>query len=78
MDFNFIAVIGAWIAEHGGETVVGLTGLIAFFSLIANFTKTRTAATWGSVPTWDTFGTGSPTGTSDGFAPVMVMRWTPS
>ena len=45
---------------------------------IANFTKTRTAATWGSVPTWDTFGTGSPTGTSDGFAPFMVMRWTPS
>ncbi len=40
MDFNFIAVIGAWIAEHGGETVVGLTGLIAFFSLVANFTKT--------------------------------------
>lgn len=40
MDFNFIAVIGAWIAAHGGETVTGLLGLIAFFSVIANFTKT--------------------------------------
>jgi len=40
MDLNFLGGIGAWIIAHGGETIVGLTGLIAFASMIANFTKT--------------------------------------
>lgn len=35
-----ISGIGAWLIANGGEIVVGLTGLITFASVIANFTKT--------------------------------------
>jgi hypothetical protein len=40
MDWNFLGSFGAWIIEHGGETIVALTALVTFFSVIANFTKT--------------------------------------
>lgn len=42
MDLNFLGGIGAWVVAHGGETVVGLTALVTFFSVVANFTKTET------------------------------------
>ncbi len=40
MDLNIIGSAGAWIVAHGGETVVGIMGLVTFASMIANFTKT--------------------------------------
>ena len=40
MDWNIFGALGAWVVAHGGETVVGLTALVTFFSVVANFTKT--------------------------------------
>lgn len=40
MDLNLLGGVGSWIVAHGGETVVGLTGLVTFASFVANFTKT--------------------------------------